>query len=821
MRRIWRGYANGGFLNRFLAVLDLCSLKKGAAILLLGTLLSIVLAVATVSVIWSSYRAATEEWSHRVAGLSEMIAAHAKQSVESSDEILLAVVETINALDISSVEEFRRRLATQEVHESLASRIKGAPHIALLALIDGDGMVANNSLKFVPPYPFSQWDALKDELLDDKNVDKIFSNAFHPVIAPSGQWIIAVGRKVFSKSGMFLGAVGVGIKGRHFGDFYSHLPINDGYCVNLLTQNGLQLAGSANSAGEMGKKTPIREFDAALKQKDRAVFVTSDPTAGQLDERLTRLIAMRRIPEISMVAVVGISGSAYLAQWKQNALVAGVGGGAISLFVLLLTFGVYKLFVEMEAARAEAVAHAGAKTRFLSAMSHEIRTPLNAIAGSAELIAAHDLPTEVGKFASLVHRSSRHLLFLVNNILDFARFEAGKPRVEVAPFELLSVLNTIMDIARSLPGAEGLAVQMTVRSETPKILLGDFGILTQIILNLVGNAIKFTEKGSVVLRVDYEPGPGLLVVAVSDTGCGIAPSEEEAIFRPFERGQAVKSGVEGTGLGLTIVRQLTAALGGTISLRSVCGVGSTFTVKLPMQAASLQVQAETREAPQTSASLHILVAEDVAANRMVIEALLRRQGHSVHLAANGLEALDAIRKWNFDAILMDVQMPEMDGIEATRAIRRMPKPLGDMPIIGLTAFVEPEQHALMLEAGMNLCLTKPVQIPNLVAALAGAGGASSTTRKDPRAEDVFLGDPSLRLLFLSEVQAGRDELAACLSVDEAGLSRIAHKLRGLFATFDMPALAQLAATAEASRRGADAQKLLEAIDALPQPVEQN
>jgi CheY-like chemotaxis protein len=283
-----------------------------------------------------------------------------------------------------------------------------------------------------------------------------------------------------------------------------------------------------------------------------------------------------------------------------------------------------------------------------------------------------------------------------------------------------------MDIAWLLPGASKLSIRLTVSDATPPFLIGDWGAMTQILLNLLSNAIKFTEKGWVELSVDFDQKSSQLLLKVSDTGWGITPAYREIIFQPFERGRAAGSICDGTCLGLTMVKQLTDRIGESIRLLDTSGAGSTFIVELPMAATSSvpghTVAKRSPEVAHGSQSLRILVAEDVAANRMVIEALLRKQGHSVHLSSNGLEALEAINKWHFDAVLMDVQMPEMGGIEATRTIRKMPGPAGKIRIIGLTAFLEPEQHALMLDAGMDLCLTKPLQTPDLFAALTWKSG---------------------------------------------------------------------------------------------------
>lgn len=782
-----------------------------------GVVLSALIAATTIAVILISRRAATAEWCERISGLAEMIGAHARQTVESSDEILLELIKHINSLDVSSVDELRDELVNFEFHKNLASRIKGAPHIEMIAVIDRNGYVINNSLMYVAPYIFSQWDKLKSEILDDQ-LDRIFSGLFRPSLSKPGQFTVGLGRKVFNKSGEFLAIVGVAIRSRHFSDFYNSLPITDGYAVTLLNELGVQLAGSPGNGGVLGQKTPLREFDTELRYKDHAVFLTPKRAMLPKQEGVEQLVAMRRTPEISFVATASVNSDVYLAQWRWNATFFAIGGGFFTLAALFLTFAARRLFGEMEMARASAVAHAGTKTRFLSAMSHEMRTPLNAITGSSELLLGHKLPAEVEKFANTIQHSSRHLLFLINDILDFARLEAGKHRFEVAPFELAPILDTIMEIVGSLPGASKLSISLSISEATPKFLIGDSGAMTQILLNLLSNAIKFTEKGRVELRVDFNRESNHLRLEVSDTGCGITSAHQESIFQPFERGRAEGSGIQGAGLGLTIVKQLTDSIGGTIRLSAVEGTGSTFTIDLPMSETSPDIARKCDSAPaeavQPTHSLRLLVAEDVAANRMVIEAVLRKQGHSVHLVTNGVEVLEALKKWSFDAILMDVQMPEMDGIEATKAVRMMEGSAGKILIIGLTAFTEPEHLASMLAAGMDLCLTKPLQTPKLLAALARASGQAEVKgQKGDEAEVALIGEKTLQKVFLTDLRAGRDELASCLD-DGHKAFRLIHKLQGLLAMFGQRRLAQTAAEAQRSRQRADTQKLLDAIDEL-------
>ncbi len=705
---------------------------KGRALLIYvaGFALSAILALATVAIIWTSHRAAMTEWRSRVSGLAQVIGAHAKQAIETSDDVLLDIVQKIEALDIVDSEEFSNKLENYHYHEELSSRIKGAPHINLLAFIDNNGYVINNSFKFTPPYLFTQWGALKADMLDAK-VDRLTSVAFRNAL--TGELILGLGRKIHNKSGRHVGTIGAGVRAGYFSDFYRLLSMSDKYRFSLSSDSGFILASYPDVDDGVEKNTLVKEMlDMPPFQDDRIFIVDGPADAGQ-NTTSQRLVAQQRIAALSIIAGASVSSDVYLSQWTGNAIATAIGGGAMIILVLFLTFVACDLFKKTNDAREEAVAHAGVKTRFLSTMSHEIRTPLNAIVGGSELILGQNLSPETEKFAAMISRASKHLLFVINGVLDFSRLEAMNDRVEVSPFELRPVLEGVMDMAASLPGAENLSLRLSISEEVPRALNGDFSRMTQILLNLIGNAIKATNDGSVELEVSFNAVNGHIVLVVSDTGCGIPASEQARIFKPFERVRGAAAITEGTGLGLSICRRLTANLGGTIDLHSEPGVGTTFTVKLPMSPASADLQpAFANASVEASAALHLLVVEDMAANRMFIEGLLRKNGHVVQMAANGVEAVDAVKMWRFDAILMDVQMPEMDGIEATRIIRQMADPAGRTPIVGLTAFVEPNQHELMMAAGMDTCLTKPVQSRALLAALATISPSGKTPASTTR-----------------------------------------------------------------------------------------
>jgi CheY-like chemotaxis protein/two-component sensor histidine kinase len=356
-----------------------------------------------------------------------------------------------------------------------------------------------------------------------------------------------------------------------------------------------------------------------------------------------------------------------------------------------------------------------AKSEFLANMSHEIRTPLGGVIGMVELALETPAPALRRDYLETAHSSAKALLSILNDILDLSRIEAR--RLELAPVDF-DVRRLIVDIERLMaPVAQnkGLRFDSQVMETVPRLIQADPTRIKQVVLNLVGNAIKFTERGGVRVTVGRTEGEKrTLQFQVQDTGIGVPADKHPQIFEPFRQadGTVVRK-FGGSGLGLAISKQLVELMGGGISVESSPGTGSTFSVTIPFcdpaPAAAPSVVPPTRDR-MPSRPLRILVAEDNPVNQKLIRALLTRDGHEVTIAASGRAAVDALAgPAPFDAILMDIQMPEMDGFQATAAIRELPNGTGKaVPIIALTAHAQTGYEQVCLAAGMNAYLTKPI-----------------------------------------------------------------------------------------------------------------
>ena len=686
--------------------LFLVARRPGSTLAIFGLSLSAVAVVVFLADLYSRYRAAIALAEHSAQSFAEVLAEHTARTFETVDRALVEV-ERIRRDAIAD-----RYSTAEAVDDALRHLQQASPFLLAIGWTDAAGNLQRCSCDGLVQRPYIADLLHFTAQRDAPNLGLFVSPPFRSPV--SGRWITALSRRLNNADGSFAGIVTAPVNRSYFTSVYRSIRPGGNDVVLLLGRQGSVIAREPMIEGAIGRSfLDMPLLHEHLPRAEAGSYEVLSPIDGR-----ERIAGYKAVPGLPLVVLVAYDRAEVLLPWYRHLRTFGPLVAGMVALILSGTWLSLRMEARADAAREEAERANRAKSDFLAGMSHEIRTPITCVLGMADLLVESKLNAQQRRYATLLRDAGQSLRAIIDDLLDISKIEAGKLELEDIPLGPAAVVESALAIVQSGANEKGLELSCELAADVPPWIKGDPTRLRQVLLNLLSNAIKFTEHGSVVLRAMRASVPAAeLRFEVTDTGAGIDPAQRHQLFQRFSQvGQTTYRRFGGTGLGLAISRHLVEAMGGTMGVDSSIGAGSTFWFSIPCVETEAQAAAaqSVPVAAAPGAGARILVAEDQEMIRELIEVMLADAGHEVVSVRNGAEAVAAVQANDFDLVLMDIRMPEMDGIAATQRIRAMEHRVRGIPIIALTAYAMPADVERCLAAGASGHLSKPIDRKELL-----------------------------------------------------------------------------------------------------------